>query len=370
VKVGFHSPLPPAPTGVADYAAVLLTELRRFGEVQVGARRADVHLYHIGNNPLHWRIYHQALAQPGVAVLHDAVLHHLLLGKLGRETYIEEFVYNYGEWSRPAAAELWAGRTHSASAGVYFRHPMLRRIAERSQAVVVHNPAAARMVKEHAPQARVEQIPHLWRHPPAAIPEGERMRLRRALGIPARSFVFGVFGYLRETKRLPAVLRAFRRVRARGIDAVLLVAGKFASLDLERSLEPELRAEGVVRVGWTDAARFARLLAVADAGINLRYPAAGETSGVAIRLMGAGKPVILSDSEETSAFPPETCLKVLPGIAEEDELEHDMVLLASVRQFASEMGDRAAAYIRAHHAAETAAASYWRILCECSGGRS
>jgi len=369
VRVGFHSPLPPAPTGVADYAAVLLTELRRFGEVQAGARRADVHLYHIGNNPLHGRIYRQALAQPGVAVLHDAVLHHLLLGQLERDAYIEEFVYNYGEWSRPAAAELWAGRTRSASADAYFRHPMLRRIAERSRAVIVHNPAAARMVKEHAPEARVEQIPHLWRRPPA-IPEAERMRLRQALGIPARSFVFGVFGYLRETKRLPSVLRAFRRLRARGIDAVLLVAGRFASLDLERSLQPELKAEGVVRIGWTDAARFERLLAAADAGVNLRYPPAGETSGVAIRLMGAGKPVVLSESEETSGFSPEICLKVLPGIAEEDELEHDMVLLASARHLAGEMGSRAAAYIRAHHAAEAVAGSYWRILCECSGGRS
>ncbi|MCL6546391.1 MAG: glycosyltransferase [Bryobacteraceae bacterium] len=369
MRVGFHSPLPPAPTGVADYAAVLLTELRRFGEVQLGARRADVHLYHIGNNPLHWRIYHQALAQPGVAVLHDAVLHHLLLGKLGRETYIEEFVYNYGEWSRPAAAELWAGRGQSAGAEVYFRHPMLRRIAERSQALVVHNPAAARMVKQHAPEARAEQIPHLWR-PPPAIGEAERLRLRQAMGIPTRSFVFGVFGHLRETKRLPAVLRAFRRVRAQGIEAALLVAGRFASQDLERSLQPELRTEGVVRAGWTDPARFEQLLQAADAGINLRYPGAGETSGVAIRLMGAGKPVILSASEETSAFPPETCLKASPGIAEEDELEHHMVLLASARQLASEMGHRAAAYIRAHHAAQTVAESCWRILCECSGARS
>lgn len=369
MTVGFHSPLPPSPTGVADYAAVLLTELRRLGEVKVGARHADVHLYHIGNNRLHWSMYQQALKQPGVVVLHDAVLNHLLLGKLAREAYLEEFAYNYGEWSRPAAAALWDGRTRSAGAEAYFRHPMLRRIAERSMGVVVHNPAAARMVKEHAPEARVYEIPHLWRQPPATS-ESERMRLRQRLGIPGRSFVFGVFGYLRETKRLPAILRAFRRVRNRGIDVVLLVAGRFASRDLEWSLEPELGGEGVVRTGWIDAARFEKLLGVVDAGINLRYPAAGETSGVAIRLMGAAKPVILSDSEETSRFPPGTCLKVMQGIAEEDELEHDMVLLASERELAADTGNRAAAHIRAIHTAEAAAASYWRVLCECYGGRS
>jgi hypothetical protein len=39
-----------------------------------------------------------------------------------------------------------------------------------------------------------------------------------------------------------------------------------------------------------------------DACINLRYPAAGETSGIAIRLMGIGKPVLLTDGE-VLAFP-------------------------------------------------------------------
>ena len=35
VTVGFYSPLPPARTGVADYAAALLAELRRHGRVEV-----------------------------------------------------------------------------------------------------------------------------------------------------------------------------------------------------------------------------------------------------------------------------------------------------------------------------------------------
>jgi len=52
MTVGFEAPLPPARTGVADYAVSLMTALRRHGTVEVNSRRAGVRLYHLGNNPL------------------------------------------------------------------------------------------------------------------------------------------------------------------------------------------------------------------------------------------------------------------------------------------------------------------------------
>ena len=42
VRVGFFSPLPPARTGVADYAAALWSELRHRGDVRVAPQRCDV----------------------------------------------------------------------------------------------------------------------------------------------------------------------------------------------------------------------------------------------------------------------------------------------------------------------------------------
>src|SRR5580704_16908515 len=100
MKVGFFSPLPPARTGVADYSAALLKALRKHVTVEVGAADCDVALYHIGNNRLHREIYQRAIEHPGVAVLHDAVLNHLFLGTFDAGAYVDEFVYNYGEWDR------------------------------------------------------------------------------------------------------------------------------------------------------------------------------------------------------------------------------------------------------------------------------
>jgi glycosyltransferase involved in cell wall biosynthesis len=355
VRVGFHSPLPPAQTGVADYSAALLAALRNHGQVEPEAQTAGVHLYHVGNNQLHREIYWRAIERPGVVVLHDAVLQHFFLGSLDRAAYIEEFVYNYGEWNRELAAQLWASRARSGAEESYFRYPMLRRIAEVSRALVVHNPAAARIVRRHAPNARVEEIPHLFVPPPDGVELSSKTEI----------LTFAVIGFLRETKRLHVIVKAFDEVIACGIDATLLVAGQFTSPDLERAMRPLLRRADVRQVGWTCELDFWRMTQTVDVGINLRYPAAGETSGIAIRLMGSAKPVILTEGEEISRFPPETCLRVAPGIAEQPELVQYMLMLAQSPGLREEMGRLAAAHIERNHSAKAVAAAYWNVLCTC-----
>ncbi|MGH9666515.1 MAG: hypothetical protein ACRD9L_18975, partial [Bryobacteraceae bacterium] len=165
MTVGFFAPLPPARTGVADYAAALLGALRKLGRVEVNRRGAEALLYHLGNNRLHGEIYETALRHPGVVVLHDAVLHHFLLGHLEQPRYVEEFAYNYGDWTRDLGQTLWRDRARSAVDPRYFEYPMLRRAAERARAVVVHNPAAAAIAARHAPLVRIVEIPHLFTPP-------------------------------------------------------------------------------------------------------------------------------------------------------------------------------------------------------------
>jgi hypothetical protein len=155
VTAGFYAPLPPARTGIADYAAALLTAMRRHGRIDIAPEQCDAALYHLGNNEQHSEIYRRALERPGVVVLHDAVLHHYLLGQLDAGEYVEEFVYNYGSWNRGLAEELWHSRAASGTDSRYFQYPMLKRIAERARAIVVHNPGAARIVTAHAPHTRV-----------------------------------------------------------------------------------------------------------------------------------------------------------------------------------------------------------------------
>jgi len=365
MTVGFFAPLPPARTGVADYAAALLAALRRYGRVEVAPQRCDVALYHLGNNQMHAAIYRRALEQPGVVVLHDAVLHHFLLGLLGRPAYVDEFVYNYGEWNRGLAAELWQARAGSGADTRYFHFPMLKRATERARAVVVHNPAAGRAVREHAAHAPVIEIPFLFQ-PPRLPTDGETARYRQGLGLPGDAFVFGVFGFLRESKRLVTVLETFARLHAKQPRTALLVAGSFVSTDLERAVEPLLREPGIVRVPHLSEREFWLAARAVDACINLRYPAAGETSAIAIQLMGLSKPVLLTDAEECARFPEAACVRVTAGLGEGESLWRHMVLLTSVPGVARAIGQQGALYIGEHHPLEQVAQQYWETLCAYS----
>jgi glycosyltransferase involved in cell wall biosynthesis len=161
------------------------------------------------------------------------------------------------------------------------------------------------------------------------------------------------------------VLRAFEQVRAASPEIELLIAGDFVSPDLERAIGPALREQGIIREPYSPPDRFCELAAGVDACINLRYPAAGETSGITVRLMGTGKPVLLTRSEETARFPEDACIRIDPGVAEAAMLAEYMVWLQAHPEIAREIGARGEAYIAANHSASAAARLYFEALSSC-----
>lgn len=340
MTVGYFAPLPPAKSGVADYAADLLPWL----PARVNAA-GDVNLYHVGNNQLHREIYARALREPGVVVLHDAVLHHFFLGSMGEAEYVEEFVYNYGEWARELGRELWRGRSGSAMDPRYFRYGMLRRLVERSRLVIVHNAEAARRVGE---KARV--IPHYFREP--ALPEGwEAERWRAERGIRPSTTLFAVMGYLRESKRVMAVVRTFRKLRAERGDVALVLAGEIGSTDLARAMD----WTGLERVGHMSEREFWLVGSAVDVVLNLRYPASGESSGIGLRMMGIGKPVLGSE---------EAGFGIPVGLGEEEALLETMRLCADHPAQVREYGLAVRERVRRENDLAVVAERYMQVLRE------
>jgi glycosyltransferase involved in cell wall biosynthesis len=363
MKVGFFSPMPPALTGVADYSSALLRLLRSSGTVELASEKCDVALYHVGNNTLHREIYQRALTHPGIVVLHDAVLHHLMLGMLDAKEYVEEFAYNYGEASREVACELWDQRARSGADVRYFARPMLKRIATVSRAIIVHNPAAAALVREHAPDAQIFEIPHLFQKP--VLPSSEETaKFRESLGLRPETLLIGTFGHQRETKRLAVVLRAFQKS---GADARLLVSGEFVSSTFENAIAPLLQHPNVIRTGFLPEPELWRYAAAADLCVNLRYPSAAETSGIAVRMMGIGKPVVFTAGEALARIPANACLRLDVGPDEEQVLAGYITWLAGNRNAGVEIGRRAAAHIAQCHDPQKIAQEYWRVLNTTQG---
>jgi len=356
VTLGSHAPAPGSPTGVADYAETL----RRALEGISGAAHADLYLYHLGNNRLHAQIYERAIRTPGIVVLHDSVLQHFHLGTLTGQQYIEEFVYNYGEWNRHVGEELWNDRAACAVDPRYFRYPMLRRAVERQYAVIVHNPGAAAIAREHGAR-EVRIIPHFFE--PAERPDAASTeRFRQRIGVEPGAVLFGIFGYLRETKRILPCLGVFRRLHAVMPNTALLIAGEVVSGDLRRMLANMGDQPGVRRIGHLSDEDFRVAAEAVDCCVNLRYPPAGETSGIAIRLMGIGKPVILTESLETSEIPAAAALRVPAGAEEADMLFRQMALVAGFPEIARQIGEETARHIGARHALQDAIEQYRQVI--------
>src|SRR5688572_29560999 len=86
MRIAFFSPMPPSKSGIADYSAALVDPLSKLVDLTVFDRQPerfnpsafDVALYQIGNNGYHAFVYEQAVQTPGIVVMHEANLHHLI----------------------------------------------------------------------------------------------------------------------------------------------------------------------------------------------------------------------------------------------------------------------------------------------------
>lgn len=321
MRIAYLSPLPPTRTGIAHYSAMLLPALRERIDVTAfasadGYRRDefDAAVYQLGNNPHHEWIYREAMEHVGIVVLHDVVLHHLIVEMTLARGDIEGFVAALEE-NHGAAGAAWArGRAiglHHELAN--FLMPASIELARRSRAVIVHNRWAAEWLESFGVTTPIHVVPHPQIPEPSSLRRDE-VRLR--LGFSAADRVIGFFGFLTSAKRAEVVLQAFEKARECDPRLRLLIVGETAP-----NIDPRsLARDGVIVTGYVPDEEFAAYYAAADRLVNLRYPSAGETSGTLMRAFDAGKPVAVSDYAQFAEYPDSCVVKIPFGESEVDDL--------------------------------------------------
>ena len=376
MKVAFYSPLPPDRSGVADYSALLLPPLQERLDVEVvrpggrAPRGTDVALYHVGNNPdAHGWIFDALKQRDGVVVLHEFVLHHLIagvtLGRGDRIGYVDAVHRDAGVVGRLLAhgvidgvvPPLWEERPQ--------RYPLATNVLDHATGVIVHSEYVRRLVRNTGYAERLWRIPMpAWPEPPPAgareLPQG-------------RSLVVGCFGHVNFSKRVPELLEAFARVRERHPDALLVLGGSVSpGLDLDELLRrPELQlGESLVRLEHLDEPRLWQLLHDCDVSVNLRYPTMGETSGMVVRALSLGKPVIVSDVGSFSELPDEVAVKIEPGPGEVDALAGAFERLAMEPERLEAMSRAALESARTEHGLDHVVELYVAALEEAAGGEA
>jgi glycosyltransferase involved in cell wall biosynthesis len=371
MKVAYFSPMPPEKTGIADYSALLLPALQRRADVTVvrrGTKRAprgtDMALYHVGNNPeAHAWIVDAMHRRPGVVVLHDFVVHHLVAGMtVGRRDghgYLDAMEREHGVVGRLLAhgvldkriPPLWESRPAD--------FPLALFVLEHATGVIVHS----RYVGDHVRAAGYTGPVSVVPHPAWPVPELGPQPLSDAP-------VVGCFGVVNASKRIPELLEATASVRRTHPDLRLLLVGPTApGFDLDRRLQRlGLEDSALVREQWVDERRLWELMASSTVVVNLRHPTMGETSGSVVRGLSLGKPLVVSDVGWFSELPDDVALKILPDEHEAASLSAALELLTSREDVRRALGEKAAELARREHDVERVADLYLAALEGAAGG--
>ena len=120
--------------------------------------------------------------------------------------------------------------------------------------------------------------------------------------------------------------------------------------------------EGVIVTGRLAFPRMLELMETTDVAFNLRSPTGGETSGVCVRLLGLGTPVIVNEGGWFSEIPDGCCARVSVGATEEDELVAVLEVLAGDPALRQEMGRAAAVWAARTLSFEKAVDGYTAVL--------
>jgi glycosyltransferase involved in cell wall biosynthesis len=375
MRLAVVSPIPPAPTGIADYTAEVLALLAPEHEIHVFHAQSavdplalpvgvrvhhasgflprhrdkpfDLVVYQMGNAPAHDFLYEPLAAVPGLLVLHDLVLHHArarrFLGspearayaadqaskekragaRAALRLYEQEVAYSY-----PAAGERLAFTQLNTTGDLLpYAYPLFRLPVEASRLVAVHNEFMAQAVREEVEGVEVVRIAQAA-CPARTSPSGVAA-LRERLGFGPDDFVVGSFGLLTAEKRLATVARAVARA-ARSLPRLrLLLVGP--SPDAQ-ALQAMLKRLGVwkrtVVTGRVPLWTLPAHMDAADVVVNLRYPTARETSAALLRLLAQGRPTVVSDLEHLADLPPDAVVRA-ELTDEEGEVTRALLRLAA-----------------------------------------
>lgn len=421
MRLAWFSPWPPQPTGVAGRSAELVPRLAARGHaidvfvdgqhVPVGRAAADapaagrvrvldahefvwrqlrgfyeLPVFQLGNSSRHAFLWPYLFRWPGLAVLHDARLHHargecLLLNKRAAD-YRAEFI-----WSHPdASADLAELGVHGFSGVYYYQWPMTRAVVESARLIGVHARGALAELQAAWPDRQFEYLA-LGEGRETPVTPDRIAAVRAGWHFPDDAVVFGVFGGLTAEKRIDATLEAFAAARPRAPHARLVLAGAaHPHLNVEARIEA-LGLRDVTRLlGTLDDTAFNESVAAVDVALNLRWPSSLETSGPWLRALAASRPTVITDLVHLAHVPtldPRTWHRHAPAASGPDaDLEAIAVavdildevhsvrlaieMLATNAPLRARLGRAARAYWEREHTVTRMADDYERLMADAA----
>ncbi len=413
MRLAFLTPLPPARTGIADYAVEVLGLLADGHAIDVfhgqdsveqdrlpsscTVRRAseflprhreqpyDLAVYQMGNGPDHAFLYAPLARVPGVLVLHDLVLHHSRAGTFLDSPAARAYAGNPASRAlREAAAPALrayrdevaysyprqAGRLAEAHLGTVghllpYAYPLFRLPVEAARLVAVHNAYMAEAIRREVPEAEVIRVPMMA--PATGVASAEITALRARLRLASDELVVGSYGLLTREKRIETVARAVARAaRALPRLRLLLVGPAAEPTALDRLLARLGMRERTVVTGRVPFAEIPAHIEAADLVVHLRYPTARETSATLLRVLAQGRPTVVSNLEHLAEVPADAVVRA--DVADEEgEVTRAILRLAARPADRAALGAAARSFVEREHSPARCREAYEAALQQARG---
>ena len=336
VKILWGSPLPPTRSGVSDYAVELLAELGLRVKVRVlrppewsrpddwpldekvelvsgetEPKPDEISLIHLGNNPHHLWLLDRLDRPRTVIVLHDLVLHHLLVeatAGVGEDGQLEERLSDaHGD---RGAALARARRLGQSGPRDPFLFPARASFLESAAGVIVHSHWAKELIEQERPGLPIARV-GLPAIDPGAV---DRAAVRDRLGLSGDDVVLMHLGFMTPEKGLSEILAGVAAAIRTGVAVRLMLVGEGGSSEAVLAAAEKIGiSDRVSTAGWLPADDFLCAPSAADLGVVLRTPSAGETSAAAVRFLACGTPVAVGGVKQFLEWPETAAPRITPG---------------------------------------------------------
>lgn len=400
-NIAYFSPLNPMHSGISDYSESLLHELRKYFNIDLfvedyipqspditqnhefysyrlfnhlaAEKKYDAYIYNMGNNSLHKIIYKMIKTHPGIVVLHEYSLCGFFRDGLHKHfTFADLWGHLSAEPERDIEA-IPSNINEYLDSLSPMKYPFLKEIVQNAKKIIVHS----KWLKEkiitwrNESEAKGRIAPALregWGEidvinmgadmPPAWISKESAALIRKKMLIAEDAFVIGVVGTINRFKRIGVILEAFDIFRRQRPNSVIVISGTCADIgcyiEIRKIIEARRFGNSVMMLGYMEMDNLIRLISASDVCVNLRYPTLGEMSGIVPRILGLGKPLVVTDTDSFRELPDTCCFKLPVGQGETQELSAIFRLLAENSDIRARMGEFAAEYVKSCSWAQTA----------------
>ena len=386
-RMAYISPLPPAKTGIADYSSELLPALSRHYEIDAitdgntvsdswvrancrvqnpdwfrkHAKRYDRVLYHFGNSPFHGYAFDLIQNIPGVVVLHDFYLPHLIVSRGNHsDLFTEELWYAHGY---QAVCDRFRGSELRVMTEYY---PCNLTIVQAARGIIVHSGHSRDLARHwYGPDAATAWsiVPHVRKLPELV---DWRASARSTFGLKDTDFVVCSFGILDPTKLNHRLLDCWiKSSLGKDRNCLLFFVGEKPDNDYgKRLVERMQNSESSTRVhitGWVNQITYRQYLAIADMGVQLRSLSRGESSGTVLDCMAYGMSTIANAHGSLADLPDEAVWKMRDEFTDE-ELVTALETLRHNELLRRKLSGRARTIIQLKHAPSACALQYKEVI--------